>query len=204
MDTHDAHNVRVFVLQRRFAVIHLILFQLLHIAQEMIQSEVARFLVIRRLHQQHLHIGAPPAPLRLYRHIIQVIRLPQYHLQKLLHRQIDRHAPKTFHMRQKLLRFAYKLRRQRMGLLLPLPRTLFAGRPVVRPLRRAVRTCPQRIIQIFRLRKSCTDQRDLLFLKTAQIRMQHPIKRYILQRVIQDPQKMQQFLYFPRCEIACP
>ena len=47
MDTHDAPNVRIFVLQCRFAVIHLILFQLLHIAQKMIQAEVARLLVVR-------------------------------------------------------------------------------------------------------------------------------------------------------------
>ena len=49
VDAHDAHHIRVLVQQLRSAVVHVVFFQLFHVADEMEQAEVAGLLKIRCL-----------------------------------------------------------------------------------------------------------------------------------------------------------
>ncbi len=88
MDAHNPDYIRVLILHGGLAVIHLIFFQLLHIAKKVIEPEITRLLVVCRLHQKHLHIGAPPAPLGSGRHIMRIPGIPQNDLQKLVYGEI--------------------------------------------------------------------------------------------------------------------
>ena len=80
VDAHNPHHIRILILHGGLSVIHFIFFQLFHVAQKMIKSEITCLFKIRRLHQKHIHISPPSASLRSCSHMIQIAGFPQNRL----------------------------------------------------------------------------------------------------------------------------
>ena len=90
MNTHNPHNVCIFVQYIGLAVIHFIFFQLFNVSDKVKEPLEACPFKLRRFFQQHFHVGSAPCSARHCRHIFQISAGRENVLQKFMHRQINR------------------------------------------------------------------------------------------------------------------
>ena len=93
MNAHNAHHIRIFIQNIRFSIIHVIFFQLFHIADEMEQPIITRLFKSRRLLQKHLHIRPPLPSARQRGDIVHITRFGYNILQQFMDRHIYRFIP---------------------------------------------------------------------------------------------------------------
>ena len=184
MDTHDPHNVRIFVHGSCRPEIHIIFFQLLHIAHEMKQSGIAGLFKAFRFGQKHFHIQTALLSAGHGRHCVQITGFFQKLFQQLVDGQIYRHPAVTLQKFQKTLTAQYQI-----------CICLFVG-CLHRQYHAVIELAFSGVIQ----RPQHT---DLLVCEIAYWRMEYPEHGDILQRIIQNPQKMQYILYLLRRKISC-
>ena len=185
MDAHDAHRVRVFILQAGFSIINVIFFHLLHIADEVEQAEIAGLFKALRLGKEHFQIGPSLLSAGQGGRRIKIPGLLQEFPDQLMDGQVNGVIPKPLQKGQKRLRFDAQLRFFRFFLrLLPF---LCAG----------AETLIQPALLLFR-----PDQSDLPVGKARRRAFQHTEQRDILKRVVQHPQEVQNGLHLRRRKIS--
>ncbi len=93
MNTHNPHDIGIFIENICLSVIHLILRQLLDVAQEMKDTVKARLLESGRLRHKHFHISPALLTAGLCDHKLEIPGGIDQCFQQLMNRRINRHLP---------------------------------------------------------------------------------------------------------------
>ena len=185
VDAHDAHRVRIFILQAGFSIVDVIFFHLLHVTDEVEQAEITGLFKALRFGKEHFQIGTALLSAGQGGRRIQIAGLLQEFPDQLMDGQVNGIIPKPLQKGQKRLRFGAQL-------------CFFRFFPCLLPFLHAG---AQAFIQpaLFLLRP---DQGDLPVGEARRWAFQHAEQRDILQRVVQHPQEIQYGLHLRRCKIS--
>ena len=178
MDAHDAHRIRIFILETGLAVVDVVFFHLLHIADEMKQTEIAGLFKALRTGQKHFQIGPPLLSAGKGGSRVQIARLLQEFSDQLMDGQINGQIAEPLQKDKKARRFFPDLR------FLSLPR--IDAQAFIQP-------------SLLLLRP---DQGDLPVRKKCRRAFEHAEKRDILQGIVQNPQEIQNGLHLGSRKIS--
>ena len=103
MDTHNPHHIRIFIQHIRLPIVHLVLFQLLDIAQEMKKTVIAGILKCQGTGKQHFHVSAALLAAGMGKYIVQISRIRANLLYQPVNGRVGGFLPVTREHRQKCL-----------------------------------------------------------------------------------------------------